>query len=197
MTGEDYLKLLILEKVIAKCDRCSYYKIRDKTVPGEYYIDSKILFIAEAPGETENRIGKPLWGKSGQYFRKFVKDAKIIRPAILNIGKCWPGPGNPDPSNECINKCTHLLSVQIDLIKPQLIVAVGKISLAWLLNMDKKDLTPLSGYIGNTITNTRFNCPILPIYHPRYIMSSGRGKDYWKSFKTIINFTDKMQEAAT
>ena len=120
---------------IKDCMKCPLGQTRTKFVFGEGNENADIMFIGEAPGGDEDRTGIPFVGRAGKLLDKLLEDIQIKREEVFiaNILKCRP-PGNRDPLPSEIEQCFPYLFKQIELIKPKIIVALGRISGQRLLN---------------------------------------------------------------
>ncbi|MBN1135630.1 MAG: uracil-DNA glycosylase [Anaerolineae bacterium] len=123
-------QLTELYEEIRACDKCQLSQSRTLAVPGEGPEDARILFIGEAPGFHEDRQGRPFVGAAGQYLTELLARIGLKREEvyIANVVKCRP-PGNRDPKPEEIAACRVYLDRQIDLIRPRLIVTLGRFSM--------------------------------------------------------------------
>ena len=117
-----------LKKACAECQRCELCKTRTNCVFGTGNENADILFVGEAPGEKEDLSGTPFVGRAGQLLDKFLFAVDIPRESvyIANILKCRP-PKNRDPKPEEEDACMDYLSEQVRLIKPKMIVCLGRI----------------------------------------------------------------------
>ena len=120
-----------LYEKIAKCEDCRLCKQRRQAVPGEGRENADILFIGEAPGWHEDQQGRPFVGPAGQFLEELLGSVKLRRSDvyIANVVKCRP-PGNRDPLPDEIGACRKWLDRQIELIKPKMIVTLGRYSMA-------------------------------------------------------------------
>ena len=116
---------------VAACAACSLAKSRLKTVPGEGPANAKILFIGEAPGWHENQQGRPFVGPAGQFLEELLASVGLTRRDVFiaNVVKCRP-PNNRDPQPDEIAACAHFLDAQLALIKPKIVVTLGRYSMA-------------------------------------------------------------------
>lgn len=116
---------------IAGCTACDLAKSRLKTVPGEGPADAKIMFIGEAPGWHENQQGRPFVGPAGHFLEELLASVGLTRKDVFiaNVVKCRP-PNNRDPQPDEIAACARFLDAQIALIKPKIIVTLGRYSMA-------------------------------------------------------------------
>lgn len=120
-----------LYEEIARCTRCPLSRGRTKVVPGEGPEDADIMFIGEAPGFHEDRQGRPFVGAAGKFLEDMLNSIGLRREDvyICNVIKCRP-PGNRDPLPEEIEACRPFLDRQIEIIRPKLIVTLGRFSMA-------------------------------------------------------------------
>lgn len=124
-------ELTDLCKQIVVCTNCELHHTRVKGVPGEGPENAKIMFIGEGPGLNENQQGRPFVGAAGQFLEALLKSIGLKRSDvyICNVVKCRP-PDNRDPLPAEIAACKGYLDRQIALIKPKLIVTLGRFSMA-------------------------------------------------------------------
>lgn len=123
-----------LEKLnhqIAVCGRCQLGQMRARAVPGEGPPDAQLMFIGEAPGFHEDRQGRPFVGAAGKFLEELLAsiDRKREDVFIANVIKCRP-PGNRDPRPDEIAACRVYLDQQIELIRPRIIITLGRFSMA-------------------------------------------------------------------
>ncbi|MBI2329293.1 MAG: uracil-DNA glycosylase [Chloroflexi bacterium] len=120
-----------LYKEIAVCQRCGLFKHRTKAVPGEGPEDAEIMFIGEAPGWYEDQQGRPFVGPAGQYLDELLASIGLKREQvyIANVIKSRP-PQNRDPLPSEIAACRPWLERQIEIIRPRMIVTLGRYSMA-------------------------------------------------------------------
>jgi len=120
-----------LYEQIALCQQCEIAKYRTKVVPGEGAEDADILFIGEAPGWHEDQQGRPFVGPAGLYLDELLTSINLKREQvyIANVIKCRPQ-GNRDPLPTEIRNCRRWLERQIELIRPKMIVTLGRYSMA-------------------------------------------------------------------
>ena len=114
---------------IAACGMCGLAKGRDKTVPGDGARDADIMFIGEGPGFYEDRQGLPFVGRAGGLLNEMLASINLRRSDvyITNMVKCRP-PNNRDPFPAEISACAPYLDEQIEMIRPKVIVALGRYS---------------------------------------------------------------------
>jgi uracil-DNA glycosylase family 4 len=116
---------------IARCRSCELYKTRNNAVPGDGPEDAKIMFIGEAPGFHEDRQGRPFVGTSGKFLEELLASINLHREQvyICNVIKSRP-PENRDPLPNEIAACAPFLDRQLEIIKPRVIVTLGRFSMA-------------------------------------------------------------------
>lgn len=129
MSVEQRLKEIGQE--VSRCQRCSLANGRINAVPGEGPAEIEIMFIGEAPGYHENQQGKPFVGQAGKFLDELLNAAGLSRDQVFitNVVKCRP-PNNRDPLPEELAACQVYLDEQIALLKPEVIVTLGRISMA-------------------------------------------------------------------
>lgn len=124
---QDSLKKIAEE--VRNCIKCRLYKTACKGVPGEGNPHARIILIGQAPGREEDKTGRPFVGKSGKYLTQLLKSKGIKRENIFitSIVKHYP-PRNRPPQQDEINACLPYLLRQIKLVKPHIIVLLGRIA---------------------------------------------------------------------
>jgi uracil-DNA glycosylase len=129
MTAEE--ELAQIAKEVSVCTLCGLHTARKKSVPGEGPSDSDILFIGEGPGFHENEEGRPFVGAAGRFLEELLASIGLRREQVFicNVVKCRP-PGNRDPLPEEIEACRSYLDRQIAVIRPAVIVTLGRFSMA-------------------------------------------------------------------
>jgi DNA polymerase len=123
-------ELIGLCNEVRVCEKCILAQGRTNAVPGEGPVDAEIMFIGEAPGFHEDRQGRPFVGAAGKLLDELLAKIDIEREEvyITNVIKCRP-PGNRDPQADEIAACRPYLDRQIELIRPRLIVTLGRFSM--------------------------------------------------------------------
>ena len=124
-------ELIDLVQEVAGCTRCPLSQGRTKAVPGEGPENAAVMFVGEGPGFHEDQQGRPFVGAAGQFLDELLQSIGLKRDEvyITNVVKCRP-PGNRDPQPEEIAACQPYLDRQIALIKPRVIVTLGRYSMA-------------------------------------------------------------------
>jgi DNA polymerase len=149
-----------LYQQIALCQRCEIAKLRTKVVPGEGAEDAEIMFIGEAPGWHEDQQGRPFVGPAGQFLDQLLASIGLRRAQvyIANVIKCRPT-GNRDPLPAEIRDCRPWLERQIEIIRPKMIVTLGRYSMAMFF--PGKSISKIHG-----TAQKRDNVIYYAMYHP-------------------------------
>lgn len=176
MTREQKISMLNWQELrlaVSNCKACDLYKTRTNPVFGVGNPDADLLVIGEAPGANEDKQGEPFVGRGGQLLTNMLSAIGFKREDyyIANILKSRP-PNNRDPSLEEVKACTPYLLRQINLIKPKLILAVGRIAAHYLLSTDAS----MASLRGNLYYFGASKIPLLVTYHPAYLLRSPREK---------------------
>ncbi len=155
------------------CTRCALHRGRTQTVFGVGKRDAELFVIGEAPGADEDRQGEPFVGRAGQLLNAMLRSIGLPRSEvyIANILKCRP-PGNRDPQPDESASCTPYLKEQLELVRPKVMLAVGRISAQWLLQTD----APIGRLRGRALTYGDRNTPLVVTYHPAYLLRSPLAK---------------------
>ncbi len=164
-----------LERKVRNCQKCTLAATRLNVVFGEGGISSRILFIGEAPGATEDETGKPFCGKAGNILDGLLSRAGLKREDIYiaNILKCRP-PGNRNPEVEEINVCSGYLDQQVDLIEPRIIGCLGNFSTRYIMEKFglKNKVQGISKIHGQVFITpvSQGSLKIVPLYHPATVI---------------------------
>lgn len=156
-----------LRESVAACTRCALHRNRTQTVFGVGNPDADWMIIGEAPGAEEDRRGEPFVGRAGKLLDEMLRAVGQGRENVFiaNILKCRP-PNNRDPSPEESALCRGYLQRQIELVKPKIILAVGRIAAQLLLDTD----TPVGRLRGSRYCLGKI--PLIVTYHPAYLLRS-------------------------
>ncbi len=162
-------ELTDLYSEIRTCQKCILAHGRTHAVPGEGPEHADIMFIGEAPGFHEDRQGRPFVGAAGQYLEELLHRIGFKREEvyIANVIKCRP-PANRDPLPEEIEACRPYLDRQIDLIRPRLIVTLGRFSMArYFPGASISRIHGQAKRVGNVIYYPMFH-PAAALHQPRW-----------------------------
>ena len=162
-----------LRQRVASCQLCELHQGRTRTVFGVGDEQARWLIIGEAPGVDEDRQGEPFVGRAGKLLNAMLQAVGLSREQvyIANILKCRP-PNNRDPRPEEAACCFPYLRRQIELIQPDLIIAVGRIAAQRLLDCN----TPLNRLRGSVHQLEATGTPVIVTYHPAYLLRSPADK---------------------
>ena len=170
------------------CEKCDLCKTRTNTVFGVGNPDADILFVGEGPGENEDLKGEPFVGKAGQLLDKYLQVIGLSREKniyIANIVKCRP-PENRDPKAEEQEMCIDWLRAQTRLIKPKIIVCLGRISAQKLISEDFRVTKQHGEFIQ------KGNILFMGTFHPAALLRNPLNKpDALADFQAL---RDKIQE---
>jgi DNA polymerase len=172
-----------LASQVATCEACALSQGRTQTVFGVGNKQADLLFVGEAPGFHEDRLGEPFVGKAGQLLTAMLAAIDLTREQVFiaNILKCRP-PNNRDPDPSEVAAFTSYLKAQIQLLQPKLIVALGRIAAHWLLETN----APLSRLRSQRHTYADSKVPLLVTYHPAYLLRNPRDKcKAWQDWQEI------------
>jgi len=161
-----------LVQAITNCTVCDLYRTRTHVVPGKGPTNASIMIVGEAPGAEEDACGEPFVGAAGKMLTRLLKEAGINRDDVFitNILKCRP-PGNADPTPDQIAACINYLKAQIKIVQPKVIVTLGRYS--------SSRLSLVYGTMGSLLQYDDLSyegIPIIPLYHPSYLLRLGHGK---------------------
>ncbi len=168
-----------LEAAVRACTRCELHKTRTQTVFGVGDRHAAWMFVGEAPGADEDAQGEPFVGRAGRLLNLMLQAIGLAREAvyICNVLKCRP-PGNRDPRPEEVERCEPYLLRQIELVRPRLIVALGRHAAHSLLKTE----LPLSRLRGQRLSY--HGTPLVVTYHPAYLLRNPADKrKAWEDLK--------------
>ncbi|MBN1780701.1 uracil-DNA glycosylase [bacterium] len=177
-----------IQEIPDNCQRCALSRSRRHIVVGSGNSNARLMLIGEAPGEEEDRQGRPFVGKAGQLLDKIIAAIGFERQEIYiaNILKCRP-PGNRDPQPEEIEACVPYLVKQIDQIKPKMILILGRIAAQTLLN----NTAPLNQLRGEQ--HLYHGIPALVTYHPAALLRHAEWKrPVWEDVQRLRHLYDEL-----
>lgn len=163
-----------LREEVRTCTRCALHQTRTQAVLGVGNPEAQWMVIGEAPGAEEDRRGEPFVGRAGQLLDAMLRAIGLSRTTnvyIANILKSRP-PGNRDPKPEEVTACLPYLHRQIALVRPRLLLAVGRIAAQNLLLTD----APLARLRGQVHRFGEHNVPLVVTYHPAYLLRTPADK---------------------
>lgn len=170
-----------LAAYLTDCARCPLAERRKNIVFGEGSPSARLLFVGEGPGAEEDRSGRPFVGQAGRLLDGMITALGLDRHQvyIANVVKCRP-PGNRDPQSEEMAVCSSFLDRQIELIRPEVIVALGRIAARHLTGTDRT-MGSLRGRWGQFK-----GIALMSTYHPAYLLRSPLEKrKVWEDLKLV------------
>jgi DNA polymerase len=159
----------------AECPHCTVATAHTQTVFGEGSPAGRLMFVGEAPGEAEDRLGRPFVGPAGEKLYEMVRAMGLSREEVYvaNVLKSRP-PENRTPLEPEIAACGSYLEEQIRIIRPEIIVALGSPAAKFLLRTDE-GITRLRGVWGELrlatlVPGETLAIPVMPTFHPAYLL---------------------------
>jgi uracil-DNA glycosylase family 4 len=182
-----------LREEIGDCTRCKLSGGRKKIVFGEGNAGALLMFIGEGPGREEDIQGRPFVGEAGMLLTKLIEKMSIGEKSltrgdvyIANVVKCRP-PMNRDPEEDEIARCRGFIERQIEIIRPEIIVTLGRIALQTLLKKPELRITSARGnffeYGG---------IPVMPTFHPAYLLRNP--KDKWLTWSDAQKVMERLEK---
>ncbi len=174
-----------LRDKIGDCRRCKLSENRNNIVFGEGPPDADIMFIGEGPGKDEDLQARPFVGDAGKLLTNLIVKLGLKREDvyIANIVKCRP-PYNRNPEEDEVASCRPFVEEQIAMIKPKVIVCLGRVAAQALLKVK----TPISRMRGNFF---KYNdIPVMPTFHPAYLLRTP--KDKWLTWEDMQKVLKKL-----
>jgi DNA polymerase len=172
-----------LRAAIGDCRRCKLWSGRTHLVFGVGNSKAKLMFIGEGPGRDEDLQGEPFVGRAGQLLTDIITKGMGLRREdvyIANVVKCRP-PENRNPEPDEVASCEPFLKKQIDLVRPEVIVALGKFAVQTLLQT-KAPITKLRGNWHNY-----HGIKLMPTFHPAYLLRNPADKKLvWEDIKKVM-----------
>ncbi len=158
-----------LEAEIKNCKRCPLHRNRKNAVPGEGPRDAKIMFIGEAPGATEDEMGRPFVGAAGKLLTLAIESIGLKREDvyITNVVKCRP-PENREPLPEEIEACSIYLEKQIKLLQPAIIITLGNVAGKWVFEKSHNKWNGVMKMRGRVyeLNLMGYEVKVIPTIHP-------------------------------
>ncbi len=174
---------------LGDCQRCKLAPTRNKIVFGNGAEDAALMFVGEAPGADEDRIGDPFVGKAGELLDKMIEAMGWTRQTVYvaNTTKCRP-PQNRNPEADELAACTPFLFAQIDAIRPRVIVSLGRPAANTLLGNN----APISTLRGR-FHEYRSGARLMPTFHPAYLLREpDKKRDTWNDLKLVIAELERL-----
>ena len=182
-----------LESLAATASGCTLCRLSEKrqtVVFGEGDPKAGVMYIGEGPGADEDRTGRPFVGPAGKLLDRMIFAMGYDREEvyIANVVKCRP-PGNRDPKDDEVVACADYLDRQIDLIEPEVIVALGKPASRRLTGTNK----PMGALRGRW--SSYRGTPLMPVFHPAYLLRNPKAKrEVWEDLKLVMRRLDSTTD---
>lgn len=180
-TVKPAMTLAEMARRLAGCQACRLAAGRTQVVFGTGNPKARVVFVGEAPGADEDRLGEPFVGKAGQLLNAMLRAVGLRREDvyIANVVKCRP-PRNRDPEEDEAAACLPFLWQQIELIDPEVVVALGRVAASFLLGTK----APISSYRGRWASWRGRD--VLPMFHPAYLLRTPSAKaQAWADLKAL------------
>jgi uracil-DNA glycosylase family 4 len=189
-TAEKAAELEKIAEEVRQCCKCGLGSTRTNAVPGEGNPNARIMFVGEGPGADEDAQGRPFVGRAGQLLDKIITACGLKRSDVYigNILKCRP-PDNRDPRADEIISCLPYLQRQIEIINPEIIVALGAHAARTLLDTTKS-IGQLRGQFHEYYAGiNRPPIKLMATYHPAYLLrnySQENRRRVWDDMKKVL-----------
>ena len=190
VTGPRAGALAALRDEIGPCTRCKLHTGRTNLVFGTGNPDARLMFVGEGPGGDEDLQGVPFVGRAGQLLTQIIKAMGYEREEvyIANVVKCRP-PGNRNPEPDEIERCQPFLMRQIAIIRPAVIVALGKFAAQTLLQTSEP-ITRLRGHF-----RPLGDVQVMPTFHPSYLLRNPSAKrEVWEDMKRVMGALENIDD---
>jgi DNA polymerase len=184
-TAAERAALEEIDRQVRACTLCPLHRLRTNAVPGEGDFSAELMFIGEGPGRDEDAQGRPFVGRAGQLLRKIIAAMTFREDEvyIANMVKCRP-PDNRVPHHEEIEACSPYLIRQIELIRPRVIVVLGKTPTDYFA----------PGREGMTVRRGKFGdyrgIPVMPTFHPSYLVRNEGNRELkrmvWEDMQQVM-----------
>ena len=183
-----------LREAVAICRKCEHLAAsRTQTVFGAGNPQADLMFVGEAPGADEDKQGEPFVGRAGELLTRIIGAMGLSRGDvyIANVLKCRPdmepgAAGNRPPTTLEMQRCLPYLREQIAIIQPRVLVALGKTAMTGLTGADQS----MSALRGRWLTFE--NIPLLPTYHPSYLLRNGSNAEKRKVWEDMMLVMEKL-----
>ncbi len=171
-----------------ECKNCPLHENRTQVVFGDGNPNSKVVFVGEAPGEEEDKQGKPFVGRAGKYLNAKIEEVLKLKREdvyITNVCKCRP-PGNRKPTPQEIKACFPYLKKELEIIKPKVICCLGATAGEGILGK-KISITKVRGQTFPYPYDPKIK--VLLTYHPAYILRNPRSdKEFVEDMEKLLEF---------
>ena len=189
-TADERKALEEIDQRVLVCTLCDLHRFRTHAVPGEGDRTAELMFIGEGPGRDEDAQGRPFVGRAGQLLRKIIAAMTFREDEvyITNMVKCRP-PENRVPHHEEIEACSRYLIRQIELIRPKVIVTLGKTPTDHFVP-GREGMTARRGRFGSYL-----GIPVMPTFHPSYLVRNEGNRELkrmvWEDMQKVMALLGK------
>lgn len=177
-----------LREAALSCTRCRLAETRTQVVFSDGSVDARLVVVGEAPGANEDATGLPFVGAAGKFLDLLLASVDLSREDsvyICNVLKCRP-PGNRNPQPDEIDACSPYLRKQLELIRPQALLAVGSFAAKLLTGRDKAALGKLRGEV-----HSYEGVPLVCTYHPAALLRNPRWtRAFWNDLQLLRTLLD-------
>lgn len=170
------------------CEQCALSKERESIVFGEGSSTADVMFVGEGPGFVEDKTGRPFVGRAGKLLDRWLSEVGLNRGDvyITNVVKCRP-PNNRDPEPEEVRLCSRFLRVQIALIQPKILIALGRFAGSFLADYPQAKMRDLRSRAWRySDEKAKIECPVACVYHPAYVLRQGDNPETSEAYKTAV-----------
>jgi len=183
-TRKDLLQVIAND--ISLCTKCELHKERTNTVPGEGDERAKLVLLGEGPGAGEDQEGRPFIGRAGKLLTVMIERMGLKREDvyILNICKCRP-PGNRTPEQHEVDACLPYLKMQLKVIDPKVVVAMGACATNALLGPGDS-ISKRRGGIYHIDVDSK-EITVIPTFHPAYLLRNPAAKQNVAQDLALVN----------
>ena len=183
-----------LHRILMNFNGCTLKKTAKNTVFGEGPQNAPVMFVGEAPGADEDRLGRPFVGVSGQLLDKIMASVGLDRKKNAYISNIipWRPPGNRSPSDSEISLCMPFIERHIELLCPKILVLVGGVSMNALLRQNSGIMKVRGNWTSYQTSRMKHPIPAIAIFHTAFLLRNPIQKRLiWKDILTI---RQKMEE---
>lgn len=204
VAANDPLGMLRVE--VLACQKCPHLaESRTQVVFGVGNPHADLMFVGEAPGADEDRVGEPFVGRAGQLLTRIIETMGLSRDRVFigNVLKCRPDmesgkSGNRPPTPSEMQTCLPYLLEQIRIIRPKVIVALGRVAMEGLFGPGISISSALGVWHNLKVPagaggGEEFEVPVMPTYHPAYLLRNQAPSEKVKVWKTMLQVMERME----
>lgn len=190
-----------IRREILNCKKCPLHLTKTNYVPGTGTGSSGIVFVGEAPGREEDLKGEPFVGSAGKLLTELMASVELTRDEVFicNVLKCRP-PNNRDPLPEEVEVCGGYLVRQLNVIKPNLVVCLGRHSASFIFDFFGLQFSSITKLSGKVFEAEKWDkkVKILPLYHPAAVLYRPQLRgEYEAHFRLVGELCGKTKKQKT